>query len=99
MSCASQLRTAVSGDLARLSGRMVANGLISQGSCSELKNEDVTEADRAARLVKLVQTKVKLDPRNFFKFIDILKEDSLSNYNILTFLTVTYNSQGNVINF
>ena len=75
-----ELRTAVKGDLTGLSGHLFAEGLISDDNCSELRNRNVEEADRAARLVELVQRRIKLDPQNYFKFIDVLVERDSQYY-------------------
>ena len=90
--------TAVRGDLIELSGHLLAGGLISDNNCSELKNRNIEEADRAARLVELVRIKVELDPQNYFKFIRVLEKDSHYYSDILRTLSDKYRSQGNMIN-
>ena len=88
----SKLRTAVSSDLIRLSGCLLAKGLISRDNDSELRNRHIEIADRAARLVELIQQKVNLDPQNYIKFIEVLKEDNCQYSGILKFLNDSYSS-------
>ena len=100
ISCTSELITTVSGDLIRLIGYLLAGRLISDNNFSELGNRDIKEADRAARLVELVQDKVMLDPENYLKFIHILEKDTTFNCDILRTPNEKYMlySQGNVNN-
>ena len=99
ISATSKLRTAVRGDLTSLSGCLLAKRLISTDNDSELRNTRTEIADRAARLVELIQQKVYLDPQNYTTFIEVL-EDSCQYSDILRFLSQIYsslNTQGNVI--
>lgn len=94
--CTPKLRTAASSDLTRLSGCLLAKGLISRDNDSELRNRHTEVADRAARLVELVQQKVNLDTQNYTKFIEILKENQFDD--ILKILSDSEAfTQGNVI--
>jgi hypothetical protein len=92
VSCTTKLRTAVCNDLVRLSGCLLEKGLISQENDSGLRNRSVEEADRAARLVDLVQQKVKLDSRNYVLFTSILEEDEHHYSDILRILREAYSS-------
>ena len=83
---------AVCSDLVRLSGCLLEKGLISQENASGLRNKHVEEADRAARLVDLVQQKVKLDSRNYAQFTSILEEDEHHYSDILKILREAYSS-------
>ena len=86
ISCTTKLRDAVCNNLVRLSGCLLEKGLISQHNDSELRNRYVEEADRAARLVEMIQHKVKLDRCNYVKFTSILEEDSHHYSDILRIL-------------
>ena len=79
ISCTPKLRTAVSNDLIRLSGCLLAKELISIDNDSEFGNRYTEVADRAARLVELVQQKVYLDTQNYTKFIEVLKENQFGD--------------------
>lgn len=82
----------MSNNLVRLSGYLFEKGLISQENDSELRNRYVEEADRAARLVELIQQKVKLDPHNYVQFTSILEEDKHHYSDILRILREAYSS-------
>ena len=92
VSCTTKLMAAVCSDLVRLSGCLLEKGLISQENASGLRNRNIEEADRAARLVDLVQLKVKLDSKNYIQFTSILKEDEHHYSDILRILRETYSS-------
>ena len=96
INCTMELRNAVSNSLIQLSGRLLANGLITQHNDSELRSRYILEADRAAKLVEIIQGKVQLDHHNYNKFIDILIEEDSDYYkDILTTLSKTFH-QGNI---
>ena len=92
ISCTTKLRAAVCADLVCLSGCLLERGLILPGNASELTNRNVEEADRAARLVELIQHKVNLDSQNYVKFIDILEENRHHYSDILDILKKVYHS-------
>ena len=94
IACTVELRNAVSNNLIQLSGHLLARGLITMEKHDELRNKMLPEASRAANLVELVQREVRLDPQNYFKFINILKEDIASYSNILRHLSEVYHSKG-----
>ena len=79
-------------DLVRLSGCLLEKGLISQENESKLRNRYVEEVDRAARLIDLVQQKVKLDSQNYVQFTSILEEDEHHYNDILRILREAYSS-------
>ena len=99
LSCTSELICAVRSDLTGLSGRLRTEGLISANNCSELRNRNVEEADRAARLVELVQIKVELNSQNYFKFICVLERESRYYSDILRILHDKHHSIGNMTSF
>ena len=94
IACTVELRAAVSNSLIQLSGYLLARGLITTDNDLELRNEMLSQASRAANLVELVQRRVQLDPQNYFKFINILKEDIAYYSDILRHLSEVYHSKG-----
>ena len=92
--CTVQLKTAVSKTLSELGGYLLAGGLIARNNACELRNGTVSEDERAATLVELVQNKVKLDPQNYIKFISILQEDGEYYNEILRSLSEVYRLKG-----
>ena len=94
IACTMELRNAVSNNLIQLSGHLLARGLITMEKYDELRNVMLSQASRAASLVELVQRRVQLDPQNYSKFINILKEDSEYYSDILRHLSEVYHSKG-----
>ena len=92
VSCTTKLTAAVCNDLIRLSGCLLEKGLISQENASGLRNRNIEEADRAARLVDLVQQKVKLDFQNYVQFTSILEDDKHHYSDILKILREAHSS-------
>ena len=93
--CFPKLIGAVQHDLGALSAELLAAGLITENNHSTLKNKHVDEPDRAAELVEFVRNKVKLDPRNYYKFIEVLKERKAEHESILTILDKKYKELSN----
>ena len=85
-----QLRLAVKSELISLSGSLLSVRLISPDSETELRNTSCTEAERSARLVELVQNKVRQNPRHYCSFIGILQESQDRYRDILQQLEHTY---------
>ena len=56
----------------------------------ELRNPHNSKDERAAKLIKLVQDKVRQDPRYYHIFTDVLGEDSSQYNRILEILQNTY---------
>ena len=92
VSCTTKLTAALCNDLVRLSGCLFEKGLISRENASGLRNRNIEEADRAARLIDLVQQKVKLDSQNYVQFTSILEEDKHHYSDILKILREAYSS-------
>ena len=88
--CTPKLISAVKNDLGALSGELLAAGLISEDNSSALKNNHIDEPHRAADLVEFVRNKVLLDPRNYNKFIEVLKEREAEHETILKILDEKY---------
>ena len=89
--CTQKLCTAIQGDLVDISGQLLAAGLISTDTFSELRNRSLPESGRAAKVVALIINKVQLNPSNYSAFIDILSHNSLY-YAVLRTLKETYSS-------
>ena len=69
----SELGLAVRSNLISLSGALLSARLISPDNDTELRNKFHIEADRAARLVELVQNKVRQNFRHYYTFVGILR--------------------------
>lgn len=87
--CTVKLITAVKNNITALSCHLLSNELISSDNDTDLRNTQLSELDRAARLVDLVRCKVQLNPANFHKFIGILEEEKQSFENIIADLKET----------
>ena len=88
------LRLAIRPHLVSLSGALLASRLISPDSEAELRDTVHSEAERAAKLVGLVQNKVRQNSRHYHTFIGILEgdNDSYVYSDILQKLEQTYHS-------
>ena len=73
--CVPELRLSAKTNLLSLSGELLAARLISDENEESTRNRNVNEAARAADLVSLIIDKVREDPRNFHKFLRILKKN------------------------
>ena len=69
----SELRVAVRPELVSLTGSLLASRLISPHNDIELRNIVHSEVERSAKLVELVQNKVRQNPRHYHSFIGILQ--------------------------
>ena len=85
-----ELRLALKSELISLSGLLLASRLISQEGDAELRNITHSEAERSARLVELVQNKVRQNPRHYLSFISILQGNQDQYRDILERLEHTY---------
>ena len=68
-----ELRLAVRSELISLTGTLLASRLISLDNDIELRNTAHSEVERSARLVELVQNKVRQNPHHYHTFIGILQ--------------------------
>ena len=84
-----KLTTAVKNNITALSGHLLSNELISSDNDTDLRNTQLSEVDRAAKLVELVRCKVQLSPDNFYKFIKILEEEKQTYEHIIVNLNET----------
>ena len=76
--CTQKLRTAIQGDLINISDQLLAAGLITPDTSSELRNKLLPESERATKLVALIISKVQLNPSHnplyYNAILQILKE-------------------------
>ena len=89
----SELRLAVRPDLISLTGSLLAARLISLDNDIELRNTAHSEVERSARLVELVQNKVRQNPCHYHSFIGILQGNQDQYRDILPRLEQTYQEQ------
>ena len=86
----SELRLAVRSQLVSLTGSLLATRLISLDNDIELRNVAYSEVERSARLVELVQNKVRQNPRHYHSFIGILQGNQDQYRDILQRLEQIY---------
>ena len=67
------LRLAVRPHLVALSGDLLASRLISPDGEADLRNTVLSETERSAKLIELVQNKVKQNSKHYHTFTGILK--------------------------
>ena len=90
----SELRLAVRPELISLTGSLLASRLISPDNDIELRDAAHSgEVERSARLVELVQNKVRQNPRHYHSFIGILQGNKDQYRDILQRLEQTYQEQ------
>ena len=85
-----ELRLAVSAELISLSGSLLASRLISPECDIELRNTTHSVTERSARLIELVQNKVRQNSHHYHSFIGILQGDQDQNRDILQRLEHTF---------
>ena len=88
----SELRVAVRSTLVSLSGALLASRLISFDNDIELRDTAHSEVERSAKLIELVQDKVRLNTRHYHSFIGILRGNQDRYSDILQLLEQTYGS-------
>ena len=86
----SELRLAVRSELISLTGSLLASRLISLDNDIELRSMVHSEVERSARLVELIQNKVRQNPRHYHSFIGILQGNQVQYMDILQRLEHTY---------
>ena len=89
----SELRLAVRSELVTLTGSLLASRLISLDNDIELRNTAHSEVERSAKLVELVQNKVRQNPCHYHSFIGILQGNQDQYRDILQRLEHTYQEQ------
>ena len=88
--CTSELRGAIRLELRTLSMHLYDLDLISADNVDDLINATLSEVERSALLVGLVQDKVRQNPRHYYTFIYILQQDQVQYRDILQKLEDTY---------
>ena len=88
--CTRDLRTAVKAHLFSLGASLVSEELISPDNDSDIRDTSLSESERTARLIEILQLKVKLEPQNFHSFISILNSDRATYKDILKILREKY---------
>ena len=86
----SELRLAVRSELVTLTGSLLVSRLISLDNDIELRNTAHSEVQRSAKMVELVQNKVRQNPRHYHSFIGILQGNQDQYRDILQRLEHTY---------
>ena len=86
----SELRLAFKSELISLSGSLLATRLISPTCEAELRNTTLPDDVRSARLVELVQHKVRQNPHHYHSFIGILQGNQDQYRDILQKLEKTF---------
>ena len=90
----SELRLAVRPELISLTGSLLASRLISPDNDIELRDTAHSgEVERSARLVALVQNKVRQNPHHYHSFIGILQGNQDQYRDILQQLEQAYQKQ------
>ena len=92
INCTPVLVTAVQSNLAELSSYLLRQHLITSDNDRELRNGMYLKRERAARLVELMQDKVKLNPDNYYTFIKILEKDRRYYRDILEVMKKTHDA-------
>ena len=72
LSCHDKLVTAFSNDPIRISGVLLANGIVSEDTNAKMLLPSATPQEKATILINNVRKVIKSNPRNFFKFMGIL---------------------------
>ena len=89
--CGARIKLAVQSNLVSISDSMVANGLITPDNGQDLRNRHHSEADRASRFLKLLQSKVKDDAGSYRVFVNkILGENRFFYHGIIDYLNSEY---------
>lgn len=69
-----QVTRAVQFDLTNVGGTLYGRGIIPSDVEAYVRNRNHEESDRAAHLVRVIQEKVKEDPKHYHTFVSVLKE-------------------------
>ena len=76
LACRDRLVTALSNDLISISGKLLANGIISEGTYAQILLPSSTPQEKATVLVNSIQGAIENNPRSFFKFVSILSGET-----------------------
>ena len=73
-----QLQAAVQNDLATIGANLRTKGIVSDKSHARLKNRSLSREERAANLVTMVMTSVKLNPEYYNVFVEVLLQRGIA---------------------
>ena len=88
--CVPQLRHSVKANILTLGGELLAARLISDEHEERLRDTNVNERERAAKLVSLVLNKVQEASQHYHAFVDILKKDLSQHETVIQQLQARY---------
>lgn len=72
-----QLQAAVKADLATITAKLQAKGIISEKNTAKVKDKSKSLEERAANLVVMVMNMVRLNPEHYNVFVDILQQSGI----------------------
>ena len=70
LSCTDEIKTAIQNNLVDIADRAVAKQLITPENGGKLRNRNQDKSDRASLFVELLQSKVKENKQNYWKFLN-----------------------------
>ena len=70
--CFSDLNLAIRSDVIPLAEKLFSVGLITSENLNVLSNTNISEVERASKLLSLVLTKITLSARNYHVFVKVL---------------------------
>ena len=85
--------TAVKDNIAVLSDKLLAEGLITPVNYGALRNTMIDETVRASKLVEFVRNKISLNSKNYYSFINILEKEKANYRDILLILNEKYEGE------
>ena len=95
ISLTAELSHAIQPNLVPLSDSLKAEFLISPNNASQLRNPMLPEADRAAKLIDIIQNKVIQNPHHYHTFVRVLESQGRDYYkDVLSRLSVVYQEHG-----
>ena len=72
-----QLQAAVKADLATITSKLRAKGVILDKNVARLKDKSKSVEERAGNLVVMVMNMVKLNPEHYNVFVDVLQQSGI----------------------
>lgn len=91
--CTPLLVTAVKDNIAVLSDKLLAEGLITPVNYGALRNTVIDETVRASKLVEFVRNKISLNSKNYYSFINTLEKEKANYRDILLILNEKYEGE------
>ena len=84
-----KLSAAISPVLSSTADQLLSTDLINNSQKQKAKNPNTDANDRASELMSLILTKIDQDSSNFYKFVDVLKEDLDSFKTVLAHMGIS----------